>query len=58
SQEDVIGTLEPGKYADLVILSGNPMAVDPNTIKDLEVWMTMVGGNVEYCAPGQEELCP
>ncbi|MFQ6099992.1 MAG: amidohydrolase [Anaerolineae bacterium] len=58
SQEDVIGTLEPGKYADLVILSGNPMAVDPNTIKDLEVWMTMVGGNVEYCAPGQEGLCP
>lgn len=58
SQEDVIGTLEPGKYADLVILSDDPMAVDPNTLKDLEVWMTMVGGNVEYCAPGQEGLCP
>lgn len=58
SLEDVIGSLEPGKYADLVILSADPMAVDPNTIKDLEVWMTMVGGKTEYCAPGQEGLCP
>jgi len=58
SQEGVIGSLEVGKFADLVILSGNPLTVDPNTLKDLEVWMTMVGGNVEYCAPGREGLCP
>ena len=37
SQEEVIGSLEVGKYADLVILSGNPMTIDPNTLKDLEV---------------------
>jgi predicted amidohydrolase YtcJ len=58
SQEDVLGTLRPGKFADLVILSGDPLAVDPDTIKDLRVLMTMVGGRVEYCAPGHEALCP
>lgn len=57
SQEDVLGTLEPGKFADLVILSHNPITVDPDSLKDLEVLMTMVGGNVEYCAPEHEALC-
>lgn len=58
SQEDVLGTLEPGKYADLIILSDNPAAVDPSTLKDLGVWMTMVAGQVEYCASGHEAFCP
>ncbi len=58
SQEDVLGTLEAGKYADMIILSENPAFVDPNTLKDLEVWMTMVAGQVAYCAPGHEGFCP
>lgn len=58
SQEEVIGSLRPGKFADLVILSGNPLAVNPNSIKDLQALMTMVGGHVEYCAAGYESLCP
>jgi len=58
SQEEVIGSLRPGKFADVVILSDNPLAVEPDTIKDLTVLMTMVGGRVEYCALGHESLCP
>jgi predicted amidohydrolase YtcJ len=58
SQEDYIGSLEPGKFADLIILSGNPLTIDPNDIKNLEVWMTMVAGQTEYCAPGHEDICP
>jgi predicted amidohydrolase YtcJ len=58
SQEHVLGTLEPGKFADMIILSDNPMTVGPSKLKDLEVWMTMVGGSVEYCAPGHEPQCP
>jgi predicted amidohydrolase YtcJ len=50
--------LKPAKYADLVILSGDPLAVEPDDLKDLEVWMTMIGGEVEYCSPGYEALCP
>ncbi len=37
SQEHVLGSLKPGKYADVVILSGNPLAVSPDSIKDLQV---------------------
>jgi predicted amidohydrolase YtcJ len=57
-REQEVGSLKPGKFADLVILSGNPVTVEPEAIKDLEVLMTMVGGHVEYCAPGEEALCP
>jgi hypothetical protein len=56
--EKATGSLEPGKYADLIILSDNPITVDPNTLKDLKVWMTMINGEVEYCATGQEKICP
>ena len=58
SQEDVLGTLSPGKYADLVILSADPHLVDPDDLKDIEVWMTMVAGQVQYCKPGRDNLCP
>ena len=58
SMEDFLGSLKPGKFADLIILSGDPLTVDPQNLKDLQVWMTMVAGRVEYCAAGQEALCP
>jgi len=58
SMENYIGSLRPGKYADLIILSDNPYSVDPGALKDLRVWMTMVDGKVEYCATGNESLCP
>jgi predicted amidohydrolase YtcJ len=58
SMEEYIGSLKAGKYADLILLSGNPLEVDSGELKDLQVWMTMVAGKVEYCATGQEALCP
>lgn len=56
-RENEVGSLVPGKYADLIILSENPTS-DLNGIRDIEVWMTMVGGHVRWCAPGQTEICP
>ena len=56
--EDNKGSLTPGKYADLVILSGNPMTTSVDGLLDIQTMMTMVGGEVEYCAAGQESLCP
>lgn len=53
-----VGTLEAGKFADLVILSDNPLQVESDSIKDMSVLMTMIGGKVEYCATGFESLCP
>ena len=56
-REDEVGSLEPDQYADLIILSGNP-TTDLNAIRNIEVWMTMVAGKVEWCAPSHEEFCP
>jgi predicted amidohydrolase YtcJ len=39
-----IGSLEPGKLADLVILEADPRKVDPNTIGDIKVMETWMGG--------------
>jgi len=58
SMEDYLGSLEVGKYADLIVLSDSPLAVASDELKDLQVWMTMVAGNVEYCATGREDFCP
>lgn len=60
-EEDVKGSLARGKLADIVILSDNPVSVaetDIKRVRDIEVLMTMIGGNVEYCAPGAAGLCP
>ncbi len=49
-EEDLKGTLSPGKLADMVILDGDPAAVDPEKIKDIRVQQTLVGGDVKYKA--------
>lgn len=57
-REDEAGSLEPGKYADLIILSHNPLAVPAETLLETAVWLTMVSGRTAYCAPGHKALCP
>ncbi len=47
-REEEVGSLKPGKYADLVILSDNPLAVELDAIKDIQVLMTMIGGEVLF----------
>ena len=42
------GTLEPGKLADMVILDGNPLTVDPMKIKDIKVVETIKEGKTVY----------
>jgi predicted amidohydrolase YtcJ len=57
SMEEYVGSIKPGKYADLVILSGNPLTTTPDNLINLQVRMTMVNGKVEYCAAEYEPLC-
>ncbi len=47
-QEDVKGSIKVGKFADLVILSDNPLTVPEDSLADIEVLLTMVGGRIEY----------
>ena len=46
--EDQVGTLEPGKYADLVVLSEDLFSIDPVEIQNMQVDLTMVEGEVVY----------
>jgi predicted amidohydrolase YtcJ len=46
--DDAIGSLEVGKYADMVVLSADPRAVPPEQIADLEVRATYLAGKQVY----------
>lgn len=47
-EENEKGSLEPGKLADLVVLSANPLAVDPLQLDRLEVKATYKEGQLVY----------
>ena len=47
-EEDLKGSIEPGKLADVAVLSDDLMTVPEDRIDDLAVLMTMVGGNIVY----------
>lgn len=49
-EEDTKGTLAPGKLADFVILEKDPHDVDPDSIVDIKVVRTVVGGKTVYDA--------
>ena len=50
------GSLEAGKLADLVILDGNPLTVEPMAIKDIKVVETIKEGQTIYRRGGDK--CP
>jgi len=47
-QEDILGSLTPGKLADITVLSKDIMTVPDEEILETEVLYTIVGGKVEY----------
>lgn len=47
-EENEKGSIEKGKLADLVILSDNPLTVDPLTIKDIKVVETIKEGKTIF----------
>lgn len=47
-EENLKGSLEPGKLADLVILNKNPLTVHRDNIKDMQVVETIIRGKTVY----------
>jgi hypothetical protein len=47
-EEDIKGTLTPGKYADIVVLSQDLLTVEEDQIPETTVDITIVGGEIKY----------
>jgi predicted amidohydrolase YtcJ len=48
--EDIKGSLEVGKLADMIVLSDDVLTVDAESIMDIEIEQTYVGGELVYSA--------
>jgi len=46
--ENKLGSIEKGKYADLVILDKNPLKTPPEMISSIKVLETIVAGNTTW----------
>ncbi len=44
------GSLEPGKFADMTVFSGDIFTIPKKNIKDIKTVMTIVGGRIVYQA--------
>jgi predicted amidohydrolase YtcJ len=49
-QEDNLGSIAPGKFADMVVLDRDYLTIPADQIKDIQPIMTMVGGKVAFDA--------
>lgn len=47
-EEDIKGSIEPGKLADLVVLGEDPLSVEHDQLREMPVELVLVGGKVMY----------
>ena len=52
-EENIKGSITPGKLADFVVLEKDPRTVPPDTIKDIALEATYLGGEKVYSALGK-----
>jgi len=48
NEEKIKGSLEPGKYADMVVLEENPLDVHPEHIRDINILATLINNQIVY----------
>ena len=58
NEENKKGSIEPGKLADLVVLSSDYFTVPEEEIKQIESVLTIVGGKIVYGAASFKDLAP
>jgi predicted amidohydrolase YtcJ len=51
-QEDILGSISPGKLADLVVLSDDILSIPENEIPATKVVYTIVGGKILFRGEG------
>lgn len=47
-EEDIKGSLTPGKLADIVVLEDDPVETDPDQLKHIKIARTMLGGQTVF----------
>ncbi|MCV3273475.1 amidohydrolase [Roseobacter sinensis] len=57
-EQDVKGTLAPGQYADLAVLSADYLSVPAEEIRQMSSVLTVLGGRIVYAAGDYAELDP
>ena len=51
--DHLVGSIEPGKFADFAVLEQDPRDVAPEALKDVGVWGTISGGVAHQAAQRQ-----
>lgn len=47
-EEKKKGRLQPGYFADMIVLDADPTVINPDNIRNIKVEMTIVGGKIAY----------
>jgi predicted amidohydrolase YtcJ len=50
NMESELGTIEPGKRADLILIDRDVLTVSPEQMRDAKILWTIVGGKTVYRA--------
>ena len=51
--DHLVGSIEPGKFADFAVLEEDPTDVSATSLKDIGVWGTITGGIAQPASPRQ-----
>ena len=54
-EEERIGSIQAGKFADFTVLEADPYSVEPMALKDIKVWGTVLGGRVQPVSDIQQQ---
>lgn len=49
-EENLKGTLVPGKVADMIVVNQNPFTCPPRRLHEIQVEMTFLGGEAVFCS--------